>query len=330
MAAPPLFNLPAALGRSNLDLSALKATHGRGIPALVRVTQWGAPLASAQHVLFYFGGMPASAEEPALHSAKGGADLYRSRGIHLVCVDKPGMGGSTVSYFHSIRADWPRVVATVADQLGIDRYAVLGMSNGGPHVMACLTHPDAKHRVRAGCLVVGTSDVWASGYFSWKHPSGLLEGLYNTLPVVVTGPLNALLLTLGSTYLFQLGGFKSIFAHANYQNEPFKAALRTLLHDGASNFGLGAAIDCQQGLSPLYANNVHSTTEAYSNIQVPVTLWYGTRDSSVPMASAEWLQSLIPNASLNKVDGGHGIYFDRAEEILDDLVSKLEQADSNK
>jgi pimeloyl-ACP methyl ester carboxylesterase len=75
---------------------------------------------------------------------------------------------------------------------------------------------------------------------------------------------------------------------------------------------------------------VHSTTEAYSNIQVPVTLWYGTRDSSVPMASAEWLQSLIPNASLNKVDGGHGIYFDRAEEILDDLVSKLEQADSNK
>jgi pimeloyl-ACP methyl ester carboxylesterase len=174
-------------------------------------------------------------------------------------------------------------------------------------------------------MVVGTSDVWASGYFSWKHPSGLLEGLYNTLPVIITGPLNAILLTLGSLYMFRFGGFKSIFPHPHYQNEAFQTGLKTLLNDGARNFGLGAAIDCQQGLSPLYANKVHSTMEAYSNIQVPVTMWYGTKDSSVPMASAEWLQSVIPNATLNKVDGGHGLYLEHAEEILDHLLLTLEK-----
>lgn len=66
----------------------------------VKVTQWGAPLSAAKHVVFYFGGLPASAEEPALHSAE--RDVYEERGIHLVCIDKPGMGGSTFQYNFSL------------------------------------------------------------------------------------------------------------------------------------------------------------------------------------------------------------------------------------
>ena len=320
-----VLTFPKPLSRSIIDLSSLKSRH-RGVPSFVKVTQWGIPLTLAKHVVFYFGGMPASAEEPALHSVTAGNDVYSSRNIHLICIDKPGMGGTSVSYWHSIRRDWPRVVASVADLLTIPgSYTVMGMSNGGPYVMACLTHPDLKHRVKAGCMVVGTSDVWASGYFSWRHPSGLLEGLYNSLPVVITGPLTALLLKVGSHYLFQFGGYQSNLTHVNYHSDKVQTAVKTLLQDGGTNFGIGAAMDCQQGLSPLFANHISTTIEAYSNINVPLIMWYGTKDRSVPMSTAEWLHALVPKAILQKVDGGHGLYFDHAEEILDNLVSKLEE-----
>eukprot|EP00293_Proteomonas_sulcata_P009673 CAMPEP_0184298478 /NCGR_PEP_ID=MMETSP1049-20130417/9279_1 /TAXON_ID=77928 /ORGANISM="Proteomonas sulcata, Strain CCMP704" /LENGTH=103 /DNA_ID=CAMNT_0026608621 /DNA_START=85 /DNA_END=396 /DNA_ORIENTATION=- len=101
--------------------------------------------------------------------------------------------------------------------------------------------------------------------------------------------------------------------------------MKQLLKDGSANLGLGAAVDCQQGLSPLYARSTKKETaeEAYSSISVPVSLWYGTKDSSVPMSSAEWLASKIPNSTLNKVDAGHMLYFSHTEQVLDEFVGRI-------
>lgn len=318
---------PAPLARSILNLAVKQ-----GIPSQVKVTQWGTQLSDARHVLFYFGGMPTSAEEPALHSAAAGSDVYAARRIHVVCIDKPGMGSSKLSYFFSVRRDWPSIVSAVADQLKIQQYGVFGISNGGPYVMACLTHPEPaiRNRVKAGCMVVGTSDVWASGYFSWRNPSCFAEGIYNSLPVAVTGPLNYLLINFGRLYLFGLGGYKSLAkSFPNIDSDDAKRVLDQVLKDGSANAGLGSAIDCQQGLSPLYARSTTSADSAetaYSQISVPVSLWYGTTDSTVPMATAEWLQRTIPNSTLNKVEAGHGLYFSHAEKVLDDFVAKMEAA----
>ena len=326
-AAPPL---PSPLARTILKLRPVSS----GIPKQVKVTRWGSPLETARHVVFYFGGMPASAEEPAMHSSTT-EDVYASRNIHLVAVDKPGMGESSVAYRFSLRRDWPQIISMVADELKIEqKYAVIGMSNGGPYVMSCLTHPELKHRVKAGSMVVGVSDVWASGYFSWRNPSCFVEGIYNSLPIIVTGPLNALGLSLGKIYVMSFGGFESVFGDTVPKEA--KPVFKRLLSDGAANFGLGSAIDCQQGLSPFYARPTSNTspdnvnqaaTEAYKSIQVPVSLWYGTKDSSVPMASAEWLKDLVPNSSLHKVDSDHGLFFRHTEQVLDDLVERMEEAD---
>lgn len=324
--------LPSPLARHLLKLSPSTV----GIPRRVKVTQWGTPLASAKHVVFYFGGMPASAEEPALHSATSGhEDVYAARQIHLVCIDKPGMGQSSFAYRFQIRRDWPCIVDQVAQQLHMNgRYGVMGMSNGGPYVMASLTHPEVAHRVKAGCMIVGVSDAWASGYFSCRSPSTLFEGIYNSLPLAVAGPLNALALNLGSLYLFRLGGFESVFKKLPPEA---KTPLKAVLRDGAATMGLGAAVDCQQGLSPLFARqskdmepeSVHRQAElAYQNIRVPVSMWYGTKDSSVPMGSAEWLESQIPQATLHKVEDGHGLYFFHADEVLDDFVRIMDESDA--
>eukprot|EP00977_Amphora_coffeiformis_P007958 scaffold1793_cov173-Amphora_coffeaeformis.AAC.13 len=307
-----------------------------GIPSKVNVTQWGSPLAQAKHVIFYTGGMPASAEEPALHSVVSAHDdAYAQRNIHLVCIDKPGMGKSSFAYQFQIRRDWPVIMDQVAQQLQVKvPYGVMGMSNGGPYAMSSLTHPTLRHRVKAGCMLVGVSDPWASGYFSFKSPSTLFEGIYNSLPLALTGPLNSLALHAANLYLFRFGGFESQLGTIPPEA---KAPLRRLIQDGAATLGIGAAIDCQQGLSPLFAretknldtNSVdRNATAAYRDIQVPVSLWYGTEDSTVPMSSADWLAEQIPGAKLYKVEEGHALYFFRVDEVLDEFVQVMDAIDT--
>ena len=104
-----------------------------------------------------------------------------------------------------------------------------------------------------------------------------------------------------------------------------KSWLQTLLQDDvAKNVGLGALLDCQQGLRLLYAT---STMTKYSKITQPVSLWYGLKDSTVPMKTAEWLEEQSPNSKLYKLDSGRGLYFTHMEQILDDLVSQTGKTD---
>jgi pimeloyl-ACP methyl ester carboxylesterase len=113
-------------------------------------------------VIFYFGGMPASAREPALHSlATGERDIYQSKDIHLIYMDKPGMGKTPLSLSFQIRRDWPEMVRQVQETLGIRNYSVMGVSNGGPYVMATLTHEATKEHIDSAAIIVGVSNVCA-------------------------------------------------------------------------------------------------------------------------------------------------------------------------
>jgi len=57
-------------------------------------------------------------------------------GMRWVSYDRPGYGGSTSSAGRDVASE-ATYVASVADALGIDRFAVMGHSGGGPHALAC-------------------------------------------------------------------------------------------------------------------------------------------------------------------------------------------------
>ena len=57
-------------------------------------------------------------------------------GIRWVSYDRPGYGGST-PYRDRDAASAAADVSSVADALGIDQFAVMGHSGGGPHALAC-------------------------------------------------------------------------------------------------------------------------------------------------------------------------------------------------
>jgi pimeloyl-ACP methyl ester carboxylesterase len=60
----------------------------------------------------------------------------RSVGVRLIALDRPGVGRSTPQP-HRLLLDWPEDVRKLADALELERFAVVGFSNGGPHAVAC-------------------------------------------------------------------------------------------------------------------------------------------------------------------------------------------------
>jgi pimeloyl-ACP methyl ester carboxylesterase len=81
---------------------------------------------------FYFHGSAGSRLEPAMLD---GEDLEKN-GVRLIACDRPGMGGSDFQpgrgYSH-----WPADIAALADNLGLDKFGVFGVSGGGGYVSAC-------------------------------------------------------------------------------------------------------------------------------------------------------------------------------------------------
>ncbi|HYA99568.1 MAG TPA: alpha/beta hydrolase [Ktedonobacteraceae bacterium] len=56
--------------------------------------------------------------------------------VRLIGLDRPGIGLSDPKTGYRL-LDWPDDVVEVADQLGIERFAVEGLSAGGPYALAC-------------------------------------------------------------------------------------------------------------------------------------------------------------------------------------------------
>jgi pimeloyl-ACP methyl ester carboxylesterase len=77
-----------------------------------------------------------------LHGAPGSrlfappADIPASLGVRLITFDRPGFGGSDRREGRTV-LDTAGDVAALADELGVERFAVVGVSAGGAHALAC-------------------------------------------------------------------------------------------------------------------------------------------------------------------------------------------------
>jgi pimeloyl-ACP methyl ester carboxylesterase len=63
-------------------------------------------------------------------------DEARRLGIRLIAVDRPGIGLSEASPGRRL-LDWPVDVGQLADQLNLEHFSVIGWSGGGPYALAC-------------------------------------------------------------------------------------------------------------------------------------------------------------------------------------------------
>jgi pimeloyl-ACP methyl ester carboxylesterase len=87
-------------------------------------------------------GDPAGPPVVLLHGAPGSRLFHPDReltevaGVRLITYDRPGFGGSD-RQAGRVLLDTPADLAELANHLGLDRFALVGVSAGGAHALAC-------------------------------------------------------------------------------------------------------------------------------------------------------------------------------------------------
>ena len=83
-----------------------------------------------------------------------------AKGVRLISPDRPGMGLSTYQPGRRL-LDWPEDVRELTESLGIERFAVMGWSAGGPYAAACAAR--LGDRVTAAALLSSSVPLDAYG-----------------------------------------------------------------------------------------------------------------------------------------------------------------------
>jgi pimeloyl-ACP methyl ester carboxylesterase len=198
------------------------------------------------------------------------------RGIRLVSYGRPGYGGSSARPGRDV-ASAAEDARQVADALGLERFAVIGASGGGPHVLACAALlPD---RVAGAVCLAGLAPL--TDAFDWY--AGMVSD--GGLRAAVDG--RAARARHAATEVFD----PSVFTPDDW------AALR-----GAwSSLGADAERAGAAGPDGLIDDDVAFVTPwgfDVADIAAPVLLVQGGQDRVVPPAHAEWLLRASPSAEL--------------------------------
>ncbi|WP_127783718.1 alpha/beta hydrolase [Rhodococcus sp. X156] len=248
--------------------------------------------------IVYFHGTPGSRLDLRFGDA-----VAASLGVRVVSFDRPGYGRSSPAPYSltSIAHD----VAAVADAVGLDRFATLGWSGGGPFALAA-----------AAVLGERVTRVGVAGGLAPPQlmPGGTAAFTDNdrlALSFLPDEPERAAaqLLVGGAEMLRGLLSVRDDEAAPWIdwmwgETDPeviaapaLRANLFLLLHEGLRQGPEGIAWDNVAWCGPWGVD--------LAAVRCPVHLWYGDRDEMVPLANGSWLQEHLPSAEL-VVCGGEG------------------------
>ncbi|HEX6606960.1 MAG TPA: alpha/beta hydrolase [Chloroflexia bacterium] len=269
--------------------------------------EWGDP---AGHPIFLFHGTPGSRLTRPADEAPA-----RARGVRLITVDRPGYGRSDAQPGRQLLA-WPADIAALADALHLATWAVVGVSGGGPHALACTYQ--LPHRVAAVALVGGVAPLDQAGAQEqmlrvyrlairlsnhlpkWpaRGPARVGSGLMRRYPHVAIPLLTARLPAVDRAMLTR------------------PAVLNASVETIAEAFRQGI-----QGVVGDIAVLAHPWGFNPAAIRRPVYLWHGVADRNVPVAHGRYLAATIPACRATFCPAeGHELLYDHWPAILDALL----------
>jgi len=237
--------------------------------------------------VFLLHGTPGSRRGPRPR----GSVLYRL-GVRLISYDRPGYGGSSRSPGRRV-ADAAADVRAIADTLGIDRFAVVGRSGGGPHALACaaLLHD----RVHRAAVLVGLAPADAAGldWFGGMTDENVREYRVASNSQALTERIRLHADRLASDPESLLTFLRNQMTVAD-RKVTHGAGIRRILADTyaeAFRSGPYGWIDDVAALRDDWGFDV-------GRITAPVRLWHGLEDNFTPVSHTRWLASRIPGAEV--------------------------------
>jgi len=244
-------------------------------------------------------------------------------GMRIVGIDRPGVGKSTPFLYENVR-EFADDVKILADAMGFERFAVIGLSGGGPYALACAAGmpdrvvavaslggvaptvgPDAIH----GGLV-GFGEHFADLIRVARTPLGFALAMLLKALKPVGNPalgLYARISPPGDRALLERPEFAAMFLDDILgRHEHFSAALSDIV------------LFCRDWGFEL------------QDVKAPVVWWHGDADHIIPFAHGQHMVERLPDAELRVLPGeSHLAGLGIAEEILTTLSAHLRDADGS-
>ncbi len=264
-----------------MALRMVTATDGRTLAVECLGDPRGRPV-------FLLHGMPGSRVGPHPRSTV----LYRL-GVRLVSYDRPGYGDSTRLFGRRVSAA-AEDVRTIADHLGLDGFAVLGRSGGGPHALACAAL--LPERVSRVAVLVGLAPRDAAGldWYAGMTPSNVRayrEAERGREQIADAMEFRSLQIKDDPVRL--LNGLRTELSPAD-REVVADSGLRRMLQSNyreAFRHGADGWIDDVLAFTADWGFDV-------GTIRVPTWLWHGADDQFSPVDHSRWLADRIPGAEL--------------------------------
>jgi pimeloyl-ACP methyl ester carboxylesterase len=281
------------------DEGAVELPDGRGLG----FAQYGDP---DGEVVLWFHGTPGARQQvpPDINEE---ADR---RGFRVIGIERPGTGLSTPFSYARI-VDWAADIEVVVDRLGIDRFATVGLSSGGPFVLA-VCH-ELGDRVVAGAVLGGVGPTRgpeaAPGITRLLPPFEPLLGALRVPAGELLTHVVRPLCRFGSP-AFDLYARIAPASDRTVMKVPEMKAM--FLHDiiSAAAGGLRAPVSDLVLFSRDWGFSL-------ADIEVPVKFWNGDADGIVPLSHGEVQAGLVPGAELVVCPGGgHFAGFLLAADVL--------------
>lgn len=263
--------------------------------------------------VMYLHGSPSSRLEAGLPGIREAAE---NLGIRVLAPDRPGIGLSTFRRYTV--ADYPRLVRSFADALGLGRFVVIGVSGGGKYACACAWRlPDRVTRVAlvsSTCSfdLPGARATWSADDRRLYRCAELAPWLVHLFFAKVARDVRRDRDALFSLVETSVGAAdKEVLALPG-----FREALDRDAGEAFRQGGRGPAHDLTLEARPWGV--------PFEQIQVPIELWHGEEDHVVSAEQSRILARTLPFVTDHFVPGeGHfSLVARHARAILQSVVGE--------
>jgi pimeloyl-ACP methyl ester carboxylesterase len=248
-------------------------------------------------------------------------DLYERHGVRWVAYDRPGYGRSDPHPGRSV-ADAPADVAAIADELGLERFAVVGGSGGAPHALACGALLGDRV-VRVGALVTpAPPDAEDFDFFE-----GLADLNVREFRAAVEGPdaIDAFLQTyvdgIREDVDAVIDGILTELPEID-RRRVSQPAIRAIMKESwveAVRQGSRGWADDDLAFAKPWGFDLEE-------VQVETRLWQGELDVLAPRPHGEYVASRLPNARFELLEGGGHFLDEEWSVVLDWLAAGATEA----
>ncbi len=291
-----------------IDRPKLEGNIAVGEDRQIGFAEFGAPQGRA---IFWLHGTPGARRQIPTE-----ARIYaEAADIRLIGIDRPGIGSSTPYQYKNVY-EFTNDLRTVADTLGIDKMAVVGLSGGGPYALACATA--MPERVLVAGVVGGVAPTSGPD----KIAGGVMALGSRVAPLLqVAGvPIRLTALTLVRLIRPVAGPAAGLYGMVSPPADRALLArpeIRAMFLDDLLN---GSR---KQLAAPFYDIVAFARDWGFrlDEVKVPVLWWHGDADHIVPYEHGEHVVERLPDATLYPMAGeSHLGGLGRAEEILRSLI----------